>query len=156
MALKVLAIALAIAVFAVALLPGGVALPVNPCDATQHGLAFVTLTFVLRMAWPGVAWIHHFALMAALGGAIELAQLVPALHRDASIGDWLVDVMASLGTLAILRLARRSRDVCVSAVWLSPARVNGSNGVGGLLACREACVKGFDVDRPRSHAKIVG
>lgn len=104
MVLKVLAIALVIAVFVVALLPGGVALPGNPGDTIQHSVAFVALTFAFRMAWPGVAWIHHFSLMVALGGAIELVQLVPALHRDPGIGDWLVDVAAILVTLAGLVL----------------------------------------------------
>lgn len=106
MALKALAIALAMAVFAGAMLPGGVALPGNPDDTIQHGLAFATLTATFRMAWPGVAWMHLFVLMATLGGAIELAQLVPAMHRDASIGDWLVDVAASLATLTGVRLSR--------------------------------------------------
>lgn len=109
MALKVLAIALAMAVFAGAMLPGGVALPGNPDDTIQHGLAFATLTVAFRMAWPGVAWMHHFALMAVLGGAIELAQLVPALQRDANIGDWLVDLAASLATLTGLGLGRVCR-----------------------------------------------
>lgn len=111
MALKVLAIALAMAVFAGAMLPGGVALPGNPDDTIQHGLAFVALTLAFRAGWPGVAWMHHLVLMAALGGAIELAQLVPALHRDANIGDWLVDVAASLVTLAGLVLGGACRAI---------------------------------------------
>jgi len=81
-----------------------VALPGNANDIIQHTLAFVVLTLAFRMAWPSVAWMHHFALMAVLGGAIELVQLVPALLRDANIGDWLVDVAASLVTLMGLGL----------------------------------------------------
>ena len=108
-ALKDLAIALAMAVFAGAMLPGGVALPGNPDDTIQHGLAFATLTATFRMAWPGVAWMHHFVLMATIGGAMELVQLVPALHRDASVADWLVDVAASLATLTGLGLGRVCR-----------------------------------------------
>lgn len=91
------------------MVPGGVALPGNPGDTIQHGFAFSALTLAFRMAWPGVAWLAHLALMAVLGGAIELAQLVPALHRDSNIKDWLVDLAASLATLTGLGLGRVCR-----------------------------------------------
>jgi hypothetical protein len=39
--------------------------------------------------------------MAALGLAIEVLQMIPALHRDAQASDWLADCAATAATLLL-------------------------------------------------------
>lgn len=51
-----------------------------------------------------------FASLAAFGALIEIAQSIPALHRDASGVDWIVDCLAVVTTLAILAIGKNWRE----------------------------------------------
>lgn len=61
-------------------------------DKLQHLLAFAALSVGALLAYPQVAQVRLVLALAAYGAAIEIVQLVPALHRSSDVLDWLVDV----------------------------------------------------------------
>lgn len=73
-------------------------------DKTLHVLAFATLTFLATAAFPAMPLTRVFLGLCTLGGAIEIAQMIPQLHRDAEIGDWLADTLAIAVVLGVIRL----------------------------------------------------
>ena len=95
-----------------ALLPNPPALPRQATDKVQHMAAFAALTFLVALGFQGLRLRVIFVAMAALGMAIEILQMIPALHRDAQASDWLADCA---GTAAALLL-------CVALRWLFPRR----------------------------------
>lgn len=87
-----------------ALLPQPPALPGAPGDKIQHMLAFFVLGAVAAAGWREVSAVKLFAGLAVFGGAIELFQTIPALHRDADPLDWIADMAAALAALCAVRL----------------------------------------------------
>ncbi len=81
-------------------LPAGMGLPA-PWDKVAHGCGFFVLGLAVALGWADRApmWLL-FALLALYGATDEVHQsFVPG--RDASIGDWLADLLGSgLGLLA--------------------------------------------------------
>jgi VanZ family protein len=77
------------------LLPGG--------DKVAHMAAFAALSLLAALAFPRRRMIELFAAMAALGAAIEVLQMIPALNRDAELVDWVADCAASLVVLVLCR-----------------------------------------------------
>jgi VanZ family protein len=77
-----------------------------PTDKEQHLLAFFTLSLLAFGAFGTKRWLAIAAAMAALGGAIELLQLIPELHRDADVVDWLYDCAAIAVAAAVMLTAR--------------------------------------------------
>lgn len=65
-----------------------------PSDKAQHALAFAVLSVSCLLAYPGLARLPMFLALAGFGGAIELAQTIPALNRSGDLLDWLVDMAA--------------------------------------------------------------
>jgi hypothetical protein len=53
-----------------------------------------------------------FVAMAALGMAIEILQMIPAVQRDAQASDWLADCAAAAAALLL----------CGALRWLFPRR----------------------------------
>jgi len=103
------------AVFAAALcfavvmasLPHPPTLPGEPQDKLQHIAAFAVLTLLATLGWPRQrAWRIALAL-SLVGVAIELIQMIPALHRDAEFADWAADTAAILVTLLLMQGWRR-------------------------------------------------
>jgi VanZ family protein len=47
--------------------------------------------------------------LSFLGALVEVCQSIPALHRDCDIRDWLVDTLAIIITLLIVRRFRDRR-----------------------------------------------
>lgn len=97
-----------------ALLPAPPALPVEAGDKTLHMIAFAVLSLLASLSFPRRRVIELFVWMAALGALIEVLQMIPALHRDAELGDWVADCAASLAVLVLCRgiewvFARRRR-----------------------------------------------
>jgi len=85
-------------------LPQPPQIPGQPSDKVQHIIAFVVLTVLARAAYPAV---HPWKILVSLGGfgaLIEAVQAIPALHRDASMLDWLADCMAVAVTLCVLAI----------------------------------------------------
>ena len=99
-----------------ATLPHPPRLPGEPTDKIQHIAAFVVLTILTVVAYPRAARWRVLLGLAAFGGAIELVQAIPALHRSSDWRDWLADTGAILFALALAALARR-----ISRVPPSPA-----------------------------------
>ena len=101
-----------------ALSPRGDIAGVN--DKTLHMLAFASLTCLACAAFPFASMIRVFFWLCLFGGAIELAQMIPRLHRDAELADWLADTMAIAGVLFAIKLsglrAWRARSVLAASV----------------------------------------
>lgn len=68
----------------------------TPSDKVNHVIAFFVLTALHKLAYRDFGFWKRLLVMAALGGLIELVQMVPALHRDAEWLDWAADVAAAL------------------------------------------------------------
>jgi len=86
-----------------ALLPHPPQLPAAPGDKVQHMLAFCTLGAIAAAGWRKRSLLTLFVALCLFGGAIELLQMIPALHRDAEATDWLADMVAAAVSLAAVR-----------------------------------------------------
>ena len=95
-----------------ALLPNPPALPRQATDKVQHVAAFAALTFLAALGFQGLRLRVIFVAMAALGLAIEILQMIPTLHRDAQVSDWLADCAATAAALLL----------CGALRWLFPRR----------------------------------
>jgi VanZ family protein len=84
-----------------ATLPQGEAPHLGGSDKLDHMVAFFTLAFLARLAYPRRAPVHLFLAIVAFGGAIELVQMIPAVQRDAEWRDWFADIAATLVGLAL-------------------------------------------------------
>lgn len=81
-------------------------------DKAQHGLAFAALAILGRCGYPRAPWQLIAVALAGFGGAIEVIQLVPALHRTSDIYDWYADIAATglglmLSAITMLFMASR-------------------------------------------------
>jgi VanZ family protein len=94
---------------AVALMPQPPELPGAPSDKVQHILAFATLALLARAAYPRASLLWLILGLSAFGALIELAQLIPALHRYAELADWIADTAAAAAMLLLIALVRRLR-----------------------------------------------
>lgn len=86
-----------------ALLPAPPSLPVEAGDKTLHIIAFAGLSLLASLSFPRRRVIELFVWMATLGALIEVLQMIPALHRDAELGDWVADCAASSAVLLMCR-----------------------------------------------------
>jgi VanZ family protein len=90
--------------FVMAVLPRPPHLPGDPSDKVQHILAFAVLALLAALAYPRVsAWRLALGL-SLFGAAIELVQLIPALHRDGDVVDWCADTVSAMLLLSLGRL----------------------------------------------------
>jgi hypothetical protein len=99
-------------VFAVvmALLPKPPVLPIDRFgDKAQHMLAFATLAFLAAPAYPRASLLRIGERLSFLGALIEVAQAIPALHRDCDIRDWAADTLAIAAVLFAWAAFRRRR-----------------------------------------------
>jgi VanZ family protein len=99
--------AAALFAFAMAVLPQPPHLPGDPSDKIQHIIAFLVLALLASLAYRGVRLAAIGLGLSAFGAAIEVAQSIPALHRDADIIDWCADTLAAALVLALVALRRR-------------------------------------------------
>lgn len=88
-----------IGAYVFAIMPGHDAPAVFVWDKLNHMLAFFVVTILCRLAYPRLPVPLIALLMAAFGGAIELSQAVPFIHRDAEWDDWFADCGATLAGL---------------------------------------------------------
>ena len=95
-----------------ALLPNPPALPRQATDKVQHMAAFAALTSLAALGFPWLRLRVIFVWMATLGLAIEVLQMIPILHRDAQVSDWLADCAATAAALLL----------CGALRWLFPRR----------------------------------
>ena len=89
--------------FAVLFAPGS-DVPPAPfgVDKLIHGGLFLALAFSGR--WAGVRRRVLAVLLPLYAAASELIQSVPGLHRDATLGDWVADVVGVLVGLLLWAL----------------------------------------------------
>jgi uncharacterized membrane protein YhaH (DUF805 family) len=78
--------------FVMAVLPAPPHVPGS--DKTQHILAFMTLAALGSIAYPAWSALSLAFALFGVGALIEFAQMVPSLHRDADMLDWIADIMA--------------------------------------------------------------
>jgi VanZ family protein len=97
-------VAAALFAFVMATLPKPPELPGDPGDKVQHMLAFFTLGSLAALGWRGRSAWHLLAVLAIFGAAIEVVQMIPALHRDSQLSDWLADMAAAIVSIALVRL----------------------------------------------------
>ena len=96
--------------FVMALLPHPPEVPGNPSDKIQHALAFATLGLLGAFAYPRLSTLRLLIGLSLFGAFIEVAQAIPALHRDSDVLDWLTDTVAAAAVLTVVRLwLRRQR-----------------------------------------------
>lgn len=104
-----------------AVLPGRDALVLSVWDKMNHMIAFFTITFLARAAYPRIPVFRLFLMMAAFGAFIELSQALPFIGRDAEWDDWFADLVATVAALivawpfAILADRRRARRALAQA-----------------------------------------
>jgi len=104
-----------------AIIPGKDAINLSAWDKMNHMIAFFTITFLARAAYPRIPIFRLFVMMAAFGAFIELSQALPFIGRDAEWDDWLADMIATLVALivawpfAILADQRRARRASAQA-----------------------------------------
>lgn len=84
-----------------AVLPEPPLVPGNPPDTYLHAAAFAIIAGLARLAFPAASLWRLLVPLALLGLGIEIAQTIPALGRDASVKDFIVDVLAALVALVI-------------------------------------------------------
>jgi VanZ family protein len=87
-----------------ALLPDNDNMGLIPWDKAKHFLVFYTLSIIASLALPQ-SRLHRMGLvLLAFGGAIEILQGLPIIHRDASWLDLLADacgISAAFGPMLV-------------------------------------------------------
>ena len=84
-------------IFAVtmALLPKPPGLPIDALgDKFEHMLAFGVMAALAGLSFPQMPLPRIAERLSFLGAMIEVAQSIPALHRDCDIRDWIADTLA--------------------------------------------------------------
>ncbi|MBX7247614.1 MAG: hypothetical protein K1X35_01020 [Caulobacteraceae bacterium] len=71
----------------------GPELPPGPYDKIEHFIGFYALAVSGLLAYPDHPRRWLFAGLLTFGGAIEILQMIPALHRDAEWGDLAADAI---------------------------------------------------------------
>lgn len=91
--------------FVMATLPQPPALPAT--DKILHAVAFGTLALLASLAFTQISSKRLLLVFAMFGALIEVAQMIPALHRDAEVMDWVADMVAVSAVLLVGSLWRR-------------------------------------------------
>ena len=81
-------------------------------DKIHHMAAFGTLAVLARVGFPAASNRLILERLSFFGAMIEVAQSIPALHRDCDILDWAADTGAVIVALAL----------CLAVQRLLPAR----------------------------------
>jgi VanZ family protein len=88
--------------------PGSDVPPAPPgVDKLVHGGLFLALAVTGR--WAGLRRAALAVLLPLYAATSELLQAIPALHRDATLGDWLADVVGVVLGLLLWELLDRRR-----------------------------------------------
>jgi VanZ family protein len=93
--------------FVMAVLPHPPQVLGEPNDKVQHITAFATLALLGSFAYPATALISLLVRLSLFGGAIEVVQAIPALHRDSDVWDWAADTVAVIVVLLLVRFWRK-------------------------------------------------
>jgi VanZ family protein len=93
--------------YTVAILPSSEAPKIAQSDKVEHMIAFFTLSLLGKLAYPRMATFSLGLLLMGFGALIEFTQMIPALHRDGNIADWIADCAAILVGLTVASLLLR-------------------------------------------------
>ena len=94
--------------YTAAIMPEAEAPKIASNDKVEHMIAFFTLAVLGRLAYATTTWWRTWLLLAGFGAAIEFTQMIPSLHRDGNLADWIADVVALSAGLLLVALAGRS------------------------------------------------
>ena len=101
-----------IGAMALALMPQPPQLPTDRFgDKFNHMLGFATLAALAALGWPRAERLRVVERLSFLGALIEVAQSIPALHRDCDIRDWIADTLAILAVTALAMFFARRRPL---------------------------------------------
>lgn len=89
-----------------ALIPHPPQFPGEPSDKIQHMVAFGTLSVLGAFAYPRLPVLRLLIALSLFGALIEVAQAIPALHRDSDPLDWLADTIACVVVLFVVHWCR--------------------------------------------------
>lgn len=78
-------------------------------DKVEHMTAFAVMSALAAIGYPRVRLPRIGERLSFLGALIEVAQSIPALHRDCDIFDWVADTTAIAVALLIVAAIRTSR-----------------------------------------------
>ena len=101
-----------VALFAtvMALLPHPPHLPLDwTGDKVHHMAAFATLAVLARLGFRSASNRLILERLSFFGAMIEVAQSIPALHRDCDPLDWVADSVAVSVALALCLAVQRMR-----------------------------------------------
>ena len=93
-------------VFVLAVIPAPPSPPLLGWDKAQHFLAFYVLAILAAAAFPRRSLLAIGLPLSAYGAVIELAQMLPFVHRDGDFWDWVADSLAIAAALAPLLVPR--------------------------------------------------
>ena len=93
--------------FVMAVLPHPPQVPGAPNDKIQHISAFVTLAALGAWAYRRTPLLKLAIGLSLFGALIEVVQMIPALHRDSDVLDWIADTAAVMGVLLLVSWWRR-------------------------------------------------
>ena len=79
-------------------------------DKLQHMTAFFVITMLGLTAYPQMQRTKLLVALVAFGGFIELVQMIPFVHRDGDVRDWIADILAVLLALGCYSVLRRFRS----------------------------------------------
>lgn len=100
--LRLLFWAAALFALIMALDPHPPSFPGEPSDKVEHMIAFAVLAALGAVAYPRLALLKLFAGLSLFGAFIEVAQAIPALHRDSDPLDWVADTVAAAVVLLVV------------------------------------------------------
>lgn len=90
-----------------AIWPAASAPSITPSDKTDHIIAFFTLSWLIRLAYPRSTMKLTATALFAFGVFIEFSQSLPFIGRDASVADVLADTIAVIVGHGLVIAARR-------------------------------------------------
>ncbi|MEO5866890.1 MAG: hypothetical protein ABIS14_16355 [Sphingomonas sp.] len=76
-------------------------------DKVEHSTAFAVIAWLSVLAYPNARLARIGERLSFLGALIEVAQSIPALHRDCDIFDWFADTGAIIAALLVAWVFRR-------------------------------------------------
>lgn len=103
---RVLLVAAAVFATVMATLPHPPTELLEVTDKWQHMAAFLALTTLSVLGWPDAPLHRIGERLSFLGAMIEVAQSIPALHRDCDIMDWAADTYVVVCVLVLTRILR--------------------------------------------------
>jgi hypothetical protein len=101
--MKALFWAAALFALVMALLPHPPDIPGDPSDKIQHVVAFATLGILGTLAYPRGPVLRLVVGLSLFSAFIEIAQAIPALHRDSDPLDWVADTLACAMVVIVFR-----------------------------------------------------